>query len=493
MAQGMIGMEQNVLTIPRLIERHARERPDLPALASERRVLTWRELAERTSGIAASLRDAGVTPSDRIAVLCTNPVTLDDAVTIFGVASACALAAIDAEMPLPWRRRLVERIAPAAIIAAPGTNPSGLPAPCWSIDGASTGSPRSGNHPLPRLPEPDDVFIVVTTSGTTAEPKLVPETHRMLLAAADIWSREVGLDGNDRLLVLSAVQFGMFGIIFVPILHGGMTILPERRQDDSPLRLYAAHQPTWTTGAPPRLAQLADLLHTAVPGPRTSFRIVLSAGAPTEPGIEDRIARGFRAPRVDLYSTSESISIAFNGRITTDLRIAGPDDAVVPPGEPGEVQTRGDLVFPGYIDAPDLDAAAFTADGWYRTGDLGRIGEDGRLVLLGRLSDLINRGGVKIAPQEVEAAILGHPGVAEAAAYPVPHPDLGQQVGLAIILAPGSKLTPRAARRWLIEHLPAAKVPRAIRFLDALPRTANGKVSRKELAEMVDADSLTDD
>ncbi|MFM9105601.1 MAG: class I adenylate-forming enzyme family protein [Chloroflexota bacterium] len=220
----------------------------------------------------------------------------------------------------------------------------------------------------------------------------------------------------------------------------------------------------------------------------TPFRLVMSAGAPATEAAADAIAQGFRAPRVDFYGASESFSMAYDGRIATTLRIAGLDGdgmAEAAPGEPGEVQTTGDMVFAGYLDDPAQTAAAVTADGWYRTGDVARIGPDGRLDLLGRLSEIINRGGVKIAPAEIEAPVLELPGVAEAAAFAIPDPALGEQPALAVVPHPGAELTARDIRRFLLGRLPPAKMPTRVFLLDALPVTAAGKVSRRDLAALL--------
>ncbi|MGH2617957.1 MAG: AMP-binding enzyme [Thermomicrobiales bacterium] len=145
---------------------------------------------------------------------------------------------------------------------------------------------------------------------------------------------------------------------------------------------------------------------------------------------------------------------------------------------------RGPRVFPGYLDDPEANAEAFLPGGWFRTGDLGFLDDAGFLHLTGRLGEVINRGGEKIDPCEVDAALASHPAVADAAVFAVPDARLGQDVVAAIVLKPGMRATPRALRRWLFDHLAAYKVPRRIWFVGDLPRTATGKVRRGELARL---------
>ena len=155
--------------------------------------------------------------------------------------------------------------------------------------------------------------------------------------------------------------------------------------------------------------------------------------------------------------------------------------ADLPPGTPGEVVIRGETLFSGYLEDAAANAAAFLPGGWFRTGDLGYVDEDGYLYLIGRLNELINRGGEKIAPLEVDRALLTHPAVAEAAAFAVPDARLGEDVVAAVVLRPGAAATARELRRWLLERLTPYKAPRRIWFVERLPRTPTGKVQRGEL------------
>lgn len=479
-------------TIPALVARNAGDRPDSPALIQGTRVVTWGDLAARAAATARWLRQHGVSPGDRVTLQCGESLTLDDMVAVVGIVSVCGCHPIMTNQPLAARRRLIERVAPVFVFASTEIDDAGYSAPVVRHLGglpldAGT-EPGSGPDPATvRSPAASDVALIVGTSGTTAEPKLVPVTHQTLAAAGRMCSRMVGLNAGDRLLMLATPGVGLFCVSFVPFWTGGAVVIPEDQAGHPRAAGQAGIEPTWAAGAPGRLAQVARTMPPSASS-ETSFRFVLSAGAPATEETAEAISQGFGAPRTNLYGASESFSMAYDGRPGAPLRIAAlAGDGVVEAsaGEPGEVQASGDMVFPGYLDDPALTAAAFTSDGWYRTGDLGRINPDGRLELLGRLSEIINRGGLKIAPSEIEAALLGCPGVAEAIAFAVPDPALGEVPALAVTPIEGSGLTARQVRRHLLGRLQADKTPTLVFLLDRMPVTDAGKISRRELAALL--------
>ena len=194
---------------------------------------------------------------------------------------------------------------------------------------------------------------------------------------------------------------------------------------------------------------------------------------------------------------SEAPYIAWNGPQATDrragscgrplaaqVRILDEAGEAVAPGTRGEIVVRGSTVFPGYLDDPDANAAAFLPDGWFRTGDLGCLDEDGFLFLKGRIKELINRGGEKIAPGEVDQVLQSHPAVAEAATFGVPHARLGEDIVAAVVLESEMNPSPRELRRWMLDRLSPYKAPRRNWFVENLPRSATDKLRRSELARL---------
>ncbi|MGI9253451.1 MAG: class I adenylate-forming enzyme family protein [Thermomicrobiales bacterium] len=464
-------------TIPGLLARNARDVPDGVAVVHGYDTISWATLAARAFAVASRLRRAGVAPGERVAFLCRDRLGIDDVVSLYGIVSAGTLVIVAADIPLPVQRILVDRTAPAILVAQPGTDPSSLPAiPLLSALDVSP----AGEHHAPVPVVPTDIAAIISTSGSTAEPKLVLRSHQNIVLATRATAVELGLAPADRMLLLGSPSGGMLVSTFEPTWSGGGLVIPDGAERDRWPSGDAGLQPTWAFGAPARLANVAALLQ----GQPSPVRAVLSSSAAAPPDLAERIAQGFRAPRVDLYATSEVYSIAYDGKPVIPLRIAdgGRDAVEIPSGQSGEIQVSGKHVFPGYFDDPGLTAAAFTADAWYRTGDLGRIREDGTVELLGRLNQIINKGGTKIAPEEIESVMLQHPAVAEAAAYAVPDERLGEQPALAVVLRPDCALTVREVRRWLLDRLAHAKIPSIVRFVDELPKTPTGKIMRRALA-----------
>jgi acyl-CoA synthetase (AMP-forming)/AMP-acid ligase II len=233
-----------------------------------------------------------------------------------------------------------------------------------------------------------------------------------------------------------------------------------------------------------------------VAGPASRLRAILAEAQAIAPGLIERAERRLGAPVLTGYGMTEAGNIAKFGIDDRDrregscgrsrclaIRVVDALGVDVPAGRAGEIVVRGPTVFSGYLDDPDATAAAFLAGGWFRTGDHGYLDQDGYLYLTGRLGETINRGGAKIAPQEVEQILAEHPAVAEAALFPVPDGRLGEDIVVAVVLKPGVTATPRELREWLLGRLSRFKVPRRVWFVASLPRTPTGKVQRRTLAE----------
>jgi acyl-CoA synthetase (AMP-forming)/AMP-acid ligase II/acyl carrier protein len=262
-------------------------------------------------------------------------------------------------------------------------------------------------------------------------------------------------------------------------------------------RWVLAMDPTWLT-ASPTIHQ--SVLAVAERHPemvaRRSLRFLRSTSASMPPQMIADVERVFGVPLIEAYAMTEAASpIASNplppgkrkpgsvGRPAgPEVAILDADGALVPVGQSGEVAIRGPNVMRGYEGSSDANRAAF-ADGWLRTGDQGRFDEEGYLYITGRLKELINRGGEKIAPREVDEALLAHPAVAEAASFAVPHPRLGEDVAAAVVLRSGASVTARELSSFVGSRLSDFKVPRRIVFVDTIPRGPTTKVQRVGLAE----------
>jgi len=246
-----------------------------------------------------------------------------------------------------------------------------------------------------------------------------------------------------------------------------------------------AFRPTWYTAAP---TIHRDILEHAAHHPGivagSALRFIRSASAAMPAQLIADMERTFRVPFVEAYGMTEAApQIASNRPSSTRKagsvgRAAGPDVAIVD----GEVVIRGANVMSGYADDPEADRLAFV-DGWFRTGDLGHLDEEGFLFITGRLKEIINRGGEKISPREVDEALLDHPAVAQVVTFAVPHKKLGEDVAAAVVLKPDAKAEPRELQDFLAKKLADFKVPKQIVILAELPKGATGKVQRIGLAE----------
>jgi oxalate---CoA ligase len=500
-------LPSTVTSLPEVVAWWAERTPLSPALlAPGIDLVTYAELAAVMASVSRQLRSFGVGRQDRVTLLMA-----DDAVAstlLLGVAGAAVAVALNPHAAAPELEALGERLRPRLTIATGAglIHADRLGAPVLRVEGAD---PRllqlapsgASAFPLPcqtaRSAGPDDLAAVVATSGTTSAPRLVPLTHRNLITASANFASAVRLGTRDISLNLGSLSHVLHLACAVPALvSGGAFSIPSDRQPSSLWRALTRCGITWLIGTPAHYALLLEREGVAAQsGPQASgsVRLAISAAAPLLPDLSAKLAEALGVPLLNLYGMSESLYMAMTppdqevqpgalGRALCEgLGIVDMGGEAVAAGTTGEIITRGAHVFPGYLDDPTATAAAFLPGGWFRTGDVGYVDEDGVFFLTGRLRELINRGGEKVTPAEVDAALLAHPGVADAAAFGIPDRRLGEEVAAAVMLRPGATATGRELRRLVANRLAPHKIPRRIWFVDELPRTATGKVQRGEL------------
>jgi acyl-CoA synthetase (AMP-forming)/AMP-acid ligase II len=494
-------------TIPAGLAYWAERTPDAPAISSvSGRGLTHGELRGAIARAAARLGSLGIRGDDQIALSLHGGheacVALIAAMTV-GVAVPFNPAATGYEL-----RRDLERLHPRLLVTdAPAEGAVhqvgaelGLVTVAVNEVVADAGKPGA----LPDLPStiPERIAAILHTSGTTGLPKRVPRDHRSFVAAA--WAAQLtsGLTPTDVALVVSGVHTnaGLSNMLFA-MLTGGSCVLAPGFDPALVPDWIAARRPTW---ALLNATELNLILETAartgrppLAGPGSRLRAIRAGAQPMTPGTVERAERFFGATVFEGYGMTEASNIAKCGPGPEDrragscgrpvaetiaLRILDDADVDVAPGTPGAIVVRGPSVFAGYLDDPEANAAAFLPGGWFRTGDFGYLDEDGFLFLRGRASEVINRGGEKIAPAEVDRVLQSHPAVAEAAVFAVPDARFGEELVAAVVGRAGMTASPRELRTWMLERLSPFKAPRQIWMIDALPRTPNGKVQRGELA-----------
>jgi len=495
-----------------LIETHAQARPDAMALlAPQRAPVTCKGLWQCVRRLADALAAAGATPQTPVATVFPNG--LEAAISFLGVASHAPCVPLNASLPADEVRFYLEDTRARFMIVDKGLDCAAREAahalgltlleldalsasPGRELDGgpACAGSAWGDAQRCA-----DDVALILHTSGTTSRPKLVPLTHANLLASARNIAHGLALQPGDRCLNVMPLFHihGLVGVLLASIAAGASVVCARGFSDATFLDLVETFQPTWYSAVPTihqAVAAMADRYRARLPQHR--FRFIRSSSAPLSPATLRLLESGTGAPVIEAYGMTEASHQMTSNPMPPGVRkpgsvglpagaeIAVMDDAgrLLPADAVGEVVIRGPGVMSGYGGVSPPTAAAFT-HGWFRTGDLGRLDADGYLFIAGRLKEIVNRGGEKVSPREVDEALLEHGEVAQAAAFGVPHPTLGEDLAAAVVRRRGSHIEAPALRQFLFTRLAAHKVPSRIVFVDEIPKGATGKVQRSSLHE----------
>ncbi len=497
------------VTLHAALTRIAQASPDRAAVLSTRFApLDHRGLQQMIERTHRQLRLAGFGRDARIGVLL--PEAPQAAVAIIAIACSAVAVPLDPRLgPAELDQFLQQLPLDALLIGSDGDQQGRAAAErhglmLISAEAAEDGSPAlrlampvAAQPAADELPEPDAPAFILRSSGTTALPKLIPFTHRNMLTAARKWQRWFGLDAGDRCLCVSAPYYshGLKVTILTPLLTGGSVAFPLSPAVVDLHEWFASLRPSWYSAGPALHLAILEAARAHPEGLSTQrLRFASSGGAPLGQEIIDSFERTLGFPLLEHYGSSEAAQIAANtpdarkagtvGRPWPEtLSIVGEDGQPVAPGERGEIRVRGATVMPGYLGDDALNREVLR-DGWFHTGDIGSLDEEGFLHLHGRLREVINRGGEKVSLSEVDAALLRHPAVAEAAAFGVPHQRLGQDVAAAVVLRPAMEVTGAELQRFLRDdELVYFKVPRRVQIIEALPRGLTGKVLRHHLAD----------
>lgn len=489
--------------------RSAAANPDAPAIVSTSyQPVTRAQLAGQIAQVARAFGAAGLGRSSRVAVAIRDPAPA--ALAIVSVACAAAAVPLDPNLVAAEAGARLQLLGVAAVCVLAGETTAvrtaaeerGL-AIIELTPQAERALPFAVSPPRPRLPRLPDapsldgVAVILQTSGTTAEPKLVPCTHVGLLAAAERARAWFNLGPHDRCLSLSPPHYshGLTFTILAPLLTGGSVAFPASPNRVDLAEWLEALAPTWYSASPTVHLAMSEWLGSAGTGVKHRLRLASSGGMPLPEQVRENLERALGVPVLEHYGMSEACQISSNlphpgpcraGTVgippAGTVMVAGADGERVAPGHQGEIWVRGPTVTPGYLNGQEANRAAFAGE-WLRTGDLGSLDADGFLRLHGRIKELINRGGEKLSPAEIEAALLAHPDVREAAAFAVPHPRLGEDVGAAVVLRPGATAAAGDIRQFAGARLSWTKVPRRIQVRESLPRGPGGKVLRNNLRE----------
>jgi acyl-CoA synthetase (AMP-forming)/AMP-acid ligase II/thioesterase domain-containing protein/acyl carrier protein len=348
----------------------------------------------------------------------------------------------------------------------------------------------------------DGIAEILRTSGTTGQSKMVPITHENILARVAKLQKWLRLTQEDRSLCIAKLHYsyGSEVSLYAPLSVGGSaSFLPATADGglpDSARKWLGVLRPTYIAAGPTFHMALLEQVNAQGGPPQHGLRMLQTGGMPISEGTSRELEEVFGAPVLDAYGLSETGQLSSGSPCAegnpfgtlgrpdpAEVAVFGEDGTALPRGCTGEIVVRGPGVSPGYLDASGIVLSALV-DGWFHTGDLGAIDGEGYLRLSGRLKDMINRGGEKIAPAEIEQVLLQHPDVTEAAAFALPHSRLGEDVGAVVVLKPEAKVSAIDLRNFVANRLIPFKVPRRIHLVDVLPKAETGKLSRPLLTKL---------
>ena len=446
-----------------LLDFYARRTPAAPALlAPGRPPLTYGELGARTGHLVRTLRGLGIAPADRIAV--ALPRGAESALALIAVAAACACIPVNPDLTADELQRYFSELKLTALVTRADMNSAArdvakaldiavidfVPGPETDLGGCEFTAPTIGPACASGAARGDDDAFILLTSGTAARPKMVPLTHRNVCLSAINAGRVLSLTPHDRLLNVLPLfhAHGLISGLLTALAAGSSVICTEGFDALSFFGWMRALQPTWYTAVPTIHRALLTAAEADPDRARSSsLRVIRSASASLAPAILKGLQATFGVPVLETYGMTEAASqIAANPfelrKIGSVGRAAGPEIAIMDAtgrtcasGEHGEIMLRGPNMSRGYYNDDAATQAAFR-NGWFRTGDLGYLDADGYLFIVGRIKDVINRGGQKVSPLEVEEVLLSHPAVLEAGVFAVPHPSLGENVAAVVVLRP---------------------------------------------------------
>jgi acyl-CoA synthetase (AMP-forming)/AMP-acid ligase II len=466
--------------------------------------LTYRQLNEQVSLAAETLAQLGLRRDDRIALVLPNSA---ESIVLFLAASTVGTAApLNAAYKEEEFRFYLQDTEARALIVPVGQGQqarSAMPRGAMQIEARfderdrlvlDADAPRGTSRSVD-APGEDDVALVLHTSGTTSRPKLVPLRHRNLVASVANIARTYQLGPADVALCVMPLFHihGLMASTMATLLSGGTVVVPPRFDATGFWPVARDHGATWYSAVPTIHQMLLMRNRGERPAGAEKLRFVRSSSSALSPETMRQLESRFGAPVLEAYGMTEaSHQMASNPLppaqrkpgtvgVETGVRIAIMKESgrLLPAGDAGEVVIKGPNVIDGYWNNPAANASSFS-DGWFRTGDQGVLDVDGYLSLVGRLKEMINRGGEKIAPREIDEVLLAHPSVGEAVAFGAPHEKWGEEVVAAVVLT--APATEKELLAFARERLADYKVPSKLFIVDRIPTNATGKIQRRSVA-----------
>ncbi|MEX1036423.1 MAG: acyl--CoA ligase [Sneathiella sp.] len=483
-----------------------------PAIgAPSRSPLSYGELRNLASATIVRLNELGIGRGDRVAIVLPNGPEMASA--FVSIACGATTAPLNPDYKAEEFEFYLDDLKAKALLVETGSESPAVdvarklgiavielvagdntPAGYFTLKGDSIGTASR-----PGGAEADDIALILHTSGTTSRPKIVPLSHRNVTASAGNIARSLRLEPTDKCLNIMPL-FHIHGLIAAVLssLQAGASVTCT--PGFNALKVFGwieAESPSWYTAVPTmHQAILARGTRNEAIVKAAKLRFIRSSSASLPPQVMTALEEMWGCPVIEAYGMTEAAhQMAANPlppakRVPGSVGIAsGPEVAIMSAdgkilerGETGEIVIRGDNVTAGYENNPKANAEAFT-DGWFRTGDQGIMTREGYVTITGRLKEIINRGGEKISPREVDEILLNHPAVEQVVTFALPHDKLGEDVAAAVVLKEGHSASEAELRDFAGKSLAAFKVPRSITLLDEIPKGATGKLQRIGMAE----------
>ena len=475
--------------------------------------LTYRGLRELAQRTIDALNARGIGRNDRVAIVLDNGPEMATAFVCIGAGTTAAplnpayraeefefyLSDLGAKVLVVERDKDSPAVGVANKLNVPIVRLAPTPAQgagSFTLEFPDSLGKSAAARPGPAQPE--DIALVLHTSGTTSRPKIVPLAQRNVCASARNIRTTLSLSATDRGLNIMPL-FHIHGLIagtIAPLSAGGEVCYTTGFNALKFFGWMEQVRPTWYTGVPTmhqailsRASKSAEIIKA------NPLRFIRSSSASLPPQVLQELETVFGAPVIESYGMTEAAHQMTSNQLPPGKRkpgsvgvAAGPEVQVIddqgrplPAGTQGEVAIRGENVTSGYENNPKANGEAFT-HGWFRTGDQGVMDADGFLTITGRLKEIINRGGEKISPREVDEVLMDHPAVAQVVCFGMPHPKLGEEVAAAVVLREGQSATERDLQTFVSSRAADYKVPKKILILDEIPKGATGKLQRIGLA-----------
>jgi long-chain acyl-CoA synthetase len=499
------------LSIASILAESAVRHADRTAVVLGPTRVTYRELWHGARQYAAVLRERGVQPGDRVALLLPNtphfPLSYFGVLALGGVAVPVHALLKAEEIEYVLRDSGARTLICAAPLLGEGAKGAELAGvPVLAVMDSDTTIDRIDELAAAATPietvvprEPGDTAVVLYTSGTTGKPKGAMITHLNVLMNVDVSAMD-SFDITADDVVLGCLPlfhtFGQTCCMNTAFRVGAAVVLLPRFDGLQALQLLVEERCTIFMGVPTMYIGLLEAAKSSDLRPK--LKTALSGGAALPLAVLEKFTEVFGTKVLEGYGLTETSPVAtFNQRgfephpgtvgkaiwgVEVEVARAEVEDRIelLPTSELGEIVVRGHNIFAGYLNKPEETAAAIV-DGWFRTGDLGTKDADGYITIVDRKKDMVIRGGYNVYPREVEETMLRHPAVAQVAVIGLPDPQYGEEVCAVVIKEPGHEVTATELSAWAKDHLAAYKYPRRVFFADALPLGPSGKVLKREL------------